>query len=534
MKLLRAGILPLIVLWALPLLAALAAVLTLAASGEAWRGFLAHPQMPGGLLLALWTGTAATLLALLLAVVMAMALHTTRAWQHLPLMTGAALALPHLAFAIGFGFLIMPSGVVARVLVGGSAPPQWVTTQDPLGLSLIAVLVLKEAPFLLLMMWSALSQGDAAHRFAAQTKAARSLGHGLTSGWLRVVLPQVLRRMLWPVVIVWVYGVTVVDLALVIGPTQPPTVAAVIWSDLNDAEPQINARGVAGAVALVALLGAASVTLWAVGKLASASTRRFLTRGPSLRSMARPTGAVPAAALLLIYAAVLLVLLLLSVTPRWPYPALIGEALSFDSWQRLEVSPLLLSIGLAMATSIAAAAMVVLWFESVARSFDRPLLVLAIAALALPAITVAAGQYLLLLRLGLTGTRPGLFLVHLTPVLAYGFIVLSGPYRNFDDRLAAAARALGASTWRIWWAVKAPLLKAPIFASLAVGFSVSLVQFVPAQLAAGGRFSTLPMEAVTLSSGGNRSLTATYALALALPGLAAFALAVILGRPRWR
>ncbi len=534
MKLSRAGVLPLLVLWALPLLAALATVLTLAAPGEAWRGFLAHPQMPGGTWLALWTGTASILLALALAIVMAMAFHNTRVWQQLPLVTGAALAIPHLAFAIGFGILIMPSGVVARLLVGGDTPPQWVTTQDPFGLSLIAVLVLKETPFLLLMLWSAMAQGDAARRYEKQIKAARSLGHGMGSVWLRVLLPQVLRRMLWPMVIVWVYGVTVVDLALVIGPTQPPTVAAVIWSDLNDADAATNRRGVAGALVLVAVLSMGAVFLWVAGHLASPAVRNFMTRGSSQFSIPRASGYVPAAALVLAYVAVLLVLLLLSVTPRWPYPDLIGSELNFASWQRLDAAPLLLSFGLAVATSIAAVVLVVLWFESVSPNHDRFLLALAIIALALPAITIAAGQYHLLLQLGLTGTGVGLFLVHLTPVLSYAFIVLSGPYRNFDDRFAAAARALGASRWRGWREVKAPLLKVPMLTSLAVGFSVSLVQFVPAQLAAAGRFSTLPMEAVALSSGGNRSLTATYALALVLPALAAFGLAAFFGRPRWR
>jgi ABC-type uncharacterized transport system YnjBCD permease subunit len=42
------------------------------------------------------------------------------------------------------------------------------------------------------------------------------------------------------------------------------------------------------------------------------------------------------------------------------------------------------------------------------------------------------------------------------------------------------------------------------------------------------------MEAVTLSSGGSRSLTAAYALALSLPPLVAFLLAGWLARPRWR
>jgi ABC-type uncharacterized transport system YnjBCD permease subunit len=41
------------------------------------------------------------------------------------------------------------------------------------------------------------------------------------------------------------------------------------------------------------------------------------------------------------------------------------------------------------------------------------------------------------------------------------------------------------------------------------------------------------MEAVTLASGGNRALTAVFALALALPPALAFLAAAWFGRPRW-
>ena len=86
---------------------------------------------------------------------------------------------------------------------------------------------------------------------------------------------------------------------------------------------------------------------------------------------------------------------------------------------------------------------------------------------------------------------------------------------------------------RAWARVKLPLLKAPLLTAAAIGFAVSIAQYVPAQLIAAGHFSTLPMEAVTLASGGNRQLTAAYALVLALPPLVAFLAAAVLGRPRW-
>jgi putative thiamine transport system permease protein len=522
-------------LWALPLVAAIAAALAAAVSPAAWQAFAVHPQVPGGMFLALWTGTVALILALTLAVMITMALYATRLWRHVPLFTGAALAIPHLAFAIGFSFLVMPSGVVARLVVGGETPPAWTTVQDPYGAALIAVLVLKETPFLVLMAWSVLAQGDAASRFAGEVKAARSLGHGMTSVWCRVLLPQLAKRLLWPIVIVWVYGVTVVDLAMVIGPTQPPTVASVTWSDLNDADQAINGRGAAGAVALVVVLAVLATMVVLFARPALPMLRNYFTRGPKGDAGAfRMFGVSVCAAIAVIYILVLLSLLLLSLSPLWPYPALIAEDMNFTAWRGIAAAPMLFSLGLALTTAAVAAVLIVLWFESVPQHVDRILLGLALLALALPQVTLAAGQYRLFLHLGATGTLAGLFFVHLTPVLAYGFIVLAGPYRNFDGRFAAAARALGASPWRVWREVKLPLLKAPLLTMLAVGVSASLVQFVPAQLMAAGRFATLPMEAVTLASGGNRALTAAHALALTVPAVIAFAAASFLGRPRWR
>ena len=200
----------------------------------------------------------------------------------------------------------------------------------------------------------------------------------------------------------------------------------------------------------------------------------------------------------------------------------------------LSPAPLWLSLLLAISATVTAVAMAVLWFETQGVERDRWVIGLALLALALPQLASAGGQYRLFLPLGLTGSLSGLFLAHLTPVAAYVLIVLAGPYRAFDGRYVAAARALAASRLAAWRRVKLPLLKAPLATAAAIGFAVSIAQYVPAQLIAAGRFSTLPMEAVTLASGGNRPLTAAFALALAVPPLVAFLAAGLLGRPRWR
>jgi putative thiamine transport system permease protein len=430
----------------------------------------------------------------------------------------------------------MPAGLLARLFAGGEAPPAWVTVQDPMGLSLTAALALKETPFLVIAALGALARGDGVNRMALELRAAASLGHGKGSAWLRIVLPRLLHDLRWPLVIVFVYGATVVDMALVLGPTQPPTLAVVIWHALNDVEPQVNRMGLAGTLFLTGGLALAlGVVAGAIRALRRAE-RRMLTAGPSPLRPPRWSARLAGAAGLSVLVACVLLLLLLSFSPRWPYPSLLPPALGGQAWEALAAAPapLWLSLGLGFTCAAVAVALAVAWFETQPPSRDGWPIGLALLSLALPQLAIAGGQYRLFLEWGLTGTLAGLFLAHLVPVAAYVLVVLQGPYRAFDLRYVKAARALGVPAPLAWIRVKLPLLKAPLLTSAAIGFAVSIVQFVPAQLIAAGRYSSLPMEAVTLSSGGSRHLTAAFALALAVPPLLAFLAAALLGRPRWR
>ena len=526
------GLAPVTVLWALPLAASLVA----AAAGPAdWPGLLRHPQLWQGLLLSLWTGTAGLLLSLAAALAIAAAVHGTALWRRLASLSGAFLSLPHLAFAIGLAFLIMPAGFLARVISGGGAPPQWIATQDPYGLALIACLALKETPFLIWTIWALMARGDVAATLAGQWRSARSLGHGSRSAWLRVLIPQLLPRLVWPLAIVWVYGASVVDMALVVGPTQPPVLAVIVFADLNDAGQAINARGAAGALFLTLMLAAIACLVFLAIKLLRPWFRTFLTRGPSPVTLSRAPGMTLLALFALIYAAVLSVLAIMSISGQWPFPQLLPEHFKADAWRQLIAAPAsaLASLLLALATTASALGLAILWFETAAESLDRFVSFAAIAALGLPALLIAGGQYRLFLAFGLTGTATGLYLAHLAFVFAYMFIVLKSPYRAFDPRYRAVALGLNTSHLRFWLRIKAPLLKPALLAAAAIGFAVSMAQFVPAQLVAAGRYSTLPMEAVTLASGGNRALTAVFALALALPPGLAFLAAAWFGRPRW-
>jgi putative thiamine transport system permease protein len=524
------GLLPLGLVWGLPLAAGLAATLPTGFDESAWVALFAHPQLWPALLLSLATGSASLAASTLLALWIVAGLYGTKIWPTSQSLMGGFLALPHLAFAIGFGFLIMPSGLLARLLgspLGWSEPPAWVTTQDPLGLSLIAALVLKEAPFVVWLVASLLARPDFAQILKQQMRVAQSLGHGGASIWLRLFIPQILARLKWPLLVVWVYGASVVDMALAIGPTQPPTLAVIIWADLNNVDAAINARGTVGAHFLTLALAAIALGFWLTVKSSMPKILGFIIAGPDGKTVPQKTALALTVLLPVIYGAVLALLAIMSIASYWPFPDLWPEAFRLAAWSQALKSPtpLVNSLALALVSAVAALAFAVSWLEMIAERFDGCVLFAAIAALAFPSLLIADGQYLAFLNLGLNGTWAGVFLGQFTPVFAYAFIVLKGPYRAFDPRFRSVALGLNASALRFWAQVKLPLLKPVLASAAAIGVGVSIAQYVAVQLISGGRHPTLTTEAVTLASGGSRQLLAVFSLMLMATPLIAFAAA---------
>jgi putative thiamine transport system permease protein len=332
------------------------------------------------------------------------------------------------------------------------------------------------------------------------------------------------------------YSLTVVDMAIVIGPTQPPTLAQLIWTDLNDAEPAMAARGAAGVLALsvgiLLLLVVVGLSIhlgrpyshkWLSGPPGTGLNKiSFLTQIWSLWS--------------LFYSVIVILLLFQSFSGLWPFPNLLPESLTVSAWEKLlsDGRPLFTSFLLALGTATIALAATVVWLEGMRPSRDKIMLGVSAFLLCLPSLVIGLGQYRLFLALGITGTALAMFLAHVLPVAAYIFIMLHGPYRGFDGRWQATAAGLGQRRTAFLRQIKWPMLKAPILAAFAVGFAVSIAQYVPAQLAAAGRYSTLPIEAVTLSSGGNRALVAAYGAALMALPLMVFLMAQWVGGSRWR
>ena len=504
---------------------------------SAWQMLFAQPGLGRSVAVSFASGLASTALALLIVVLFLAASQGTWLDRSLRRLVSPLLAIPHAAVAFGFAFLIAPSGLMARLispwLSGWEAPPDALIVNDPWGLALTFGLVLKEAPFLLLMSLAALPQLQ-----AERLRLARSLGYAPTLAWLKVVLPSLYPLIRLPIYAVIAYATSVVDMALILGPRLPPTLSVSILGWFSD--PDITHRFMASAAAVLQLgvTLAALLSWWLLEQLARRLSQRWLTNGDRQRGEAlfTVTGRAGLTLASLAALAALIGLGLFSVAGFWRFPELLPQSFTFDHWQRsadMLAGPLVNTALVALLSTGLAAVLVVATLENEQRQQIHPTrsLWLLYLPLLVPQIAFLYGLVVAAERLGI---RPQLALVvagHLLFVLPYVYLSLAEAYRRLDPRWLYIAQSLGVSRRRAFWRVRLPLLLAPLLTAVAVGLAVSIGQYLPTQLLGAGRVPTVTTEAVALASGGNRRLIGVWALVQAGLPLVGFIAAVAL--PRW-
>src|SRR6185295_13223162 len=246
------------------------------------------------------------------------------------------LATPHSALAIGFVFLIAPSGWIVRLvspgLTGWATPPDVATTGDPLGLALVLGLLLKEVPFLALMIQGALNQIPAERHLLA----ARSVGYARAEAWIKVILPQIYPQIRLPIYAVLAFSLSVVDVALILGPGNPPTLAVLAVRWFTDADIRFYFPAAAAACLQLVVVAAAIAAWRGLEGVAVRLGRAWIARGGRDGFAAR-AAAVAAAATTLLYALALgsiVGLTLWSFASQWRYPDALPRALTLTSWMR--------------------------------------------------------------------------------------------------------------------------------------------------------------------------------------------------------
>ena len=506
---------------------------------QPWRDLLASPGLTTSLRLSVTAGLLATALSLALVLTSIAACQGTRFLARLRRLLAPLLAVPHVAVAIGLAFLIAPSGWLVRLVspwaTGWDTPPDIALVQDPHGLALTLGLILKETPYLFLMTLAALDQSQAAERLAV----ARSLGYGPVVAWLKTVLPAIYPQIRLPIYAVLAFSLSVVDMALILAPSTPPPLAVSVLRWFNDPDLSLRLVGAAGATLQLGLIVGA-IGLWrGLEALAAGLGRRWLghgARGGGGAATRRFAGAAMALGFALA-AGSLLAMAIWSVTRRWRYPDGLPSAWSTDAWAR-HMEGIAWSGGTTLVVGLAAAlialALVLGCLENEQRRALRTsgrVLWLLYTPLLVPQVGFLFGTQVLAVRAGLDGTWIALVWSHLLFVLPYVYLSLADPYRALDERYPRSALCLGAAANRVFWRVKLPMLLRPVLFALAIGFAVSVAQYLPTLFAGGGRFVTLTTEAVSLAGGADRRVLGVYAVLQAMLPLAGFAAALLV--PSW-
>ncbi len=511
-------------------------------SAVAFEKLWSWPGLWRAISLSFLTGMVSTFLALLIVATLTAGWSETRVFRTLERLLSPLLSVPHAAAAFGLAFLVAPSGWIARLaspgLTGWERPPDALILNDPMGLSLIAGLVAKEVPFLLLMTLAALGQADVRR----SVRVVSSLGYGRMTGWLLAVFPRVYGQIRLPVYVVLAYAMSTVDMAIILGPTTPPTLSVQIVKWMSD--PDLAQRAVAAAAALVQMtIVIAALVFWrfcealvaVLGRALLMSGRRG-RRDTLPRLIAASLGAVSALAVL----AGLGVLAIWSLAGFWGFPDVLPNTMTFGNWMKHApglsdaLSDTLIVAGL---STLLALVLTIGCLEAEYRYglevTSRSLWLLYLPLL-IPQTAFLPGLQTLLLGFGADIGRGPVILAHLVFVLPYVFLSLSGPFRSWDARMGVIGKALGASPDRVLWRIRLPMLLRPVLTAIAIGLAVSVGQYLPTLLIGGGRVSTLTTEAVALASGGDRRAIGVFGLAQTGAALLPFLLALVIPALVWR
>lgn len=498
------------------------------------EAFISVAQWQGvgrSLLLSVTSALLSTYLALLLCFSIVQTLWQSRHWHRVEHLLSGLLALPHVAFAIGFAFLFAPTGITARLasaLLDYQVSTQagtWLV-QDNHALGLTLALALKETPFLLLMSIPVLQQLNVSR----QLQVGASLGYSAAQTWFKVLFPQWLRALRFALFAVIAYAVAVVDVSLILGPNTPPTFAVLVWQWFNDPDLQQLPRAAAGAIVLLVVTGLMLLTVVLIEKALLHCYRGWQWSGKSRFPL---PGRSSLWLVSTIAALIVPLMLVWSFAQRWRFPDLLPSQFSSRFW--LSEWPTMLptlwqSIWIALLSGSLALVAALFAHEYKLRHQAAVPLWIIVLPMLVPQLSLLLGIQISALWLAADRYQLWVIWSHLLFAFPLVYLALDGPWRSFNPGYTRVALSLGKSPWQQFLAVKVPLLLPAILYAWAVGISVSLAQYLPTLMLGGGRITTITTEAVALSSGFDRRVMAIYALWQALLPFIFFTLAVLISR----
>lgn len=489
---------------------------------EAVRGVLGSPAFHRVLFFTVGQATLSTLVTLALGLPLAGLLARYRfpgrsLWQA---MATLPFVLPTVVVAAAFTALLGPRGWINLLLM------RWLGREDPpiVFVDTLAAIVVAHVFYNLTLVLRIV--GNAwAHLDPAFEWAAHTLGADRWQTWRRVTLPLLAPAILAATALVFLFDFTSFGVVLLLGGPRYATLEVEIYRQATGLF-NLPAAATLSLVQLALTFG----MLWVYTRLQA--RRTVPVGGQPERAAVRPPRSWPerlavAAGLGLLFLWIglpLLALVLRSVTPMGLHRP--GEGASPSGWITLAyyrelwinrrgaityVAPIEAvrnSLLFAAATMVLALLVGLLAAYGMAGRRRRWLDPLLMLPLSTSAVTLGFGMLVGLSRPpGILQAWPGLIqamaALRTSPVLvviahtliAYPFVVriLLPALEGLDPRWREAAMTLGASPWRVWWHVEAPLLGRALLTAALFAFCVSLGEFGATALVARPTMPTMPL-----------------------------------------
>lgn len=431
-------------LWAMvaviyaPLIPAALTLISPALSLTHWQALFADPQLPQALLATLVSTTIAAVGALLIALLVIVALWPGPKWQRMCARLPWLLAIPHVAFATSALLLFADGGLLYDYF------PYFTPPMDRFGIGLGLTLAVKESAFLLWILAAVLSE----KWLLQQVIVLDSLGYSRWQCLNWLLLPSVAPALAMAMLAIVAWSLSVVDVAIILGPGNPPTLAVISWQWLTQGDIDQQTKGALASLLLMLLLAAyvlLSYLLWR-------SWRRTIPRVDGVRKPATPLLPGNTLAIFLPLTGVLCVVLL----------AILADQSTINS------EALINSLTMGLVATFIALLLLLLWLEW---GPQRRQLWLWLPIL-LPALPLVAGQYTLALWLKLDGSWTAVVWGHLLWVMPWMLFILQPAWQRIDSRLILIAQTLGWSRAKIFFYVKCPLMLRPVLNATASVVSV--------------------------------------------------------------
>ena len=187
-------------------------------------------------------------------------------------------------------------------------------------------------PFLFLVALSAMAQ----IRAADYSKISISLGYGRMAGFVFTTWPLIYRQIRLAVFAVIAYATSVVDVALILGPTNPAPLAVRLVDWMNDTDLTMRFLASAGAVIQFALTASGLLIWMLVEKICGFVFRLQVPRGG--RFQADKGVRIGSAALMVSIALLvtlgLVILGLWSIAGYWSFPDALPRGFTLKIWER--------------------------------------------------------------------------------------------------------------------------------------------------------------------------------------------------------